>query len=491
MNLGGLSKAALTQYTPAIAAGGLERPHWTHYAIDRRLASDSSKITCRISWLEAAPDRSFQSFLLGKDFKANANAKSCARSPTITTMKIAILGTRGIPANYGGFETFAEQLGTRLAARGHQVTVYCRRHYSAGRNTTYRGVELVVLRTIRHKYFDTIVHTLLSVVHAAWRGYDVILICNAANSLFSFWPRLFGTPTLVNVDGLERKRKKWNWFGRTYYLLSEWLSTFLPTEIVTDAQVIQDYYATRYHKRSSMIAYGAEVARRADPERLRRFGLVPNQYILYVSRLEPENNAHLVIEAYRHVKSDWPLVIVGGAPYAHDYIAQLKSTSDWRVRFPGFVFGEDYRALQQNAFCYVHATEVGGTHPALIEAMGAGNCALTLSTPENREVIGDAGLLYETSEELTQRLQEVIDHPLMIGEYRRRAMARVIQYYNWEQITDQYEELLARLAHLELARLPSVEAAASREPSEEEVVAPLALASPPGNVARKATGLPS
>lgn len=361
-------------------------------------------------------------------------------------MKIAILGTRGIPANYGGFETFAEQLGTRLATRGHEVTVYGRRHYSITGAETYRGVRLVVLPTIRHKYFDTIVHTLLSVLHAAWKGYDVILICNAANSLFAFWPRLFGTPTLVNVDGLERKRKKWNWVGRTYYLLSEWLSTFLPTAIVTDAQVIQDYYATHYRKRSAMIAYGAEVARRAAPERLRRFGLIPNQYVLYVSRLEPENNAHLVIDAYRDVRTDWPLVIVGGAPYAAEYISRLKSTRDRRVIFPGFVFGEDYRALQQNAYCYVHATEVGGTHPALIEAMGAGNCALTLRTPENLEVIGDAGLIYDSVTDLTRQLQLVIDHPEMIGEYRRRAMARVVRYYNWEQITDRYEELLARLA---------------------------------------------
>jgi glycosyltransferase involved in cell wall biosynthesis len=290
-----------------------------------------------------------------------------------------------------------------------------------------------------------VVHTLLSVIHTTGKRFDVILICNAANSLFAFWPRLFGTPTLVNVDGLERKRKKWNWIGRTYYLLSEWLSTFLPTAIVTDAQVIQDYYATRYRKRSAMIAYGAEVARRTDPERLARFGLVPNQYVLYVSRLEPENNAHLVIDAYRKLRTDWPLVIVGGAPYAEEYITRLKSTNDSRVLFPGFVFGEDYRALQQNAYCYVHATEVGGTHPALIEAMGAGNCALTLRTPENLEVIGDAGLVYDSVEDLTRQLQTVIDHPEMIGEYRRRAMARVIRFYNWEQITDQYEELLGKL----------------------------------------------
>ncbi len=365
-------------------------------------------------------------------------------------MKIAILGTRGIPANYGGFETFAEQLGTRLASRGHEVTVYGRKHYSTNKNNFYNGVELVILPTIRHKYFDTIVHTFLSVLHAALRKYDVILICNAANSIFAFIPRLLGTSTLVNVDGLERKRKKWNWIGRTHYLISEWLSTFLPSAIVTDAQVIQDYYATRYKKESAMIAYGAEVARRAAPERLLRFGLKPNQYVLYVSRLEPENNAHLVIEAYQHVKTELPLVIVGGAPYAHEYIAELKSTRDPRVRFLGFVFGEDYHALQQNAYCYVHATEVGGTHPALIEAMGAGNCALTLKTPENLEVIGDAGITYDSVESLTEKLQAVLNQPSMIGEYRRRSMARVMKYYNWEQITDQYEELLAQLSGTEV-----------------------------------------
>ncbi|QQS45123.1 MAG: DUF1972 domain-containing protein [Acidobacteriota bacterium] len=369
-------------------------------------------------------------------------------------MKIAILGTRGIPANYGGFETFAEQLGTRMAARGHEVTVYGRKHYSTTDRRTYNGVNLVILPTIRHKYFDTIIHSLLSVLHAVVCRYDVILICNAANSIFAVLPRIFGTPTLVNVDGLERKRKKWNWLGRYYYLLSEWLSTFLPTAIVTDAQVIQDYYAARYGKESAMIAYGAEVARRAAPEKLERFGLVPNHYILYVSRLEPENNAHLVIRAYEQVRTDMPLVIVGGAPYAAGYIAGLKSTRDPRIKFPGFVFGEDYRALQQNAFCYVHATEVGGTHPALIEAMGAGNCALTLNTPENREVIGDAGIIYESVEDLVVQLQWIVNTPEKIAEYRRRAMSRVMQYYNWEQITDQYEVLLSDLAGIEL---PAVE----------------------------------
>lgn len=369
-------------------------------------------------------------------------------------MKIAILGTRGIPANYGGFETFAEQLSTRLVARGHAVTVYGRKHYSSSETRSYQGVKLVVLPTIRHKYFDTVIHTFLSVLHAIFFRYDIILICNAANSIFALLPRLFGTPTLVNVDGLERKRKKWNWLGRKYYLVSEWLSTFLPTAIVTDAQVIQDYYATCYHKDSAMIAYGADVERRVAPETLLKFGLKSNQYILYVSRLEPENNAHLVIEAYEKVKTDLPLVIVGGAPYAEEYIAKLKSTKDQRIKFLGFVFGEDYRALQQNAYCYVHATEVGGTHPALIEAMGAGNCALVLNTPENLEVMGEAGISYDSVDDLAKQMRRLLGNPTIINEYRARAMARVRARYNWEQITNQYEWLLAKLAGLETTAEP-------------------------------------
>jgi glycosyltransferase involved in cell wall biosynthesis len=217
-----------------------------------------------------------------------------------------------------------------------------------------------------------------------------------------------------------------------------------------------------------MIAYGAEVARHADPERLLKFGLQPNRYALYVSRLEPENNAHLVIEAYGGVKTDMPLAIVGGAPYADDYIANLKSSKDPRVRFLDFVFGADYRALQHNAYCYIHATEVGGAHPALIEAMGAGNCALTLATPENMEVIGDAGLVYKSAEELSVYLQRIIDDPPIINEYRHRAMARVTERYNWNHITDQYEDLLARLAGVEIPASKSAPADQSHPAFAEE-----------------------
>jgi len=377
-------------------------------------------------------------------------------------MRIVILGTRGVPANYGGFETFAEHLSTRLAARGHDVTVYCRAHYISPRQLEYQGVRLKVLPTIRHKYFDTVVHAFLSALHAAPSRYDAALICNAANAPFAPILRLVGTPVVINVDGLEHKRKKWNWIARRYYLLAERLATVLPSETVTDAKVIQDYYLARYRTRSTMIAYGAEVERQPDPL-VRRWRVEPNRYVLYVSRLEPENNAHLVIEAFKRVRTAHKLLIVGDAPYAREYIADLKARArrDKRIVFTGFVFGRDYRALQQNAYCYVHATEVGGTHPALLEAMGFGNCVLTLAAPENIEAIGDAGICYTDEKDLAEKLQRVLRDGSLVQSYRNVNHAREQEMYDCDHVVDQHEALFVSMAGKPLAARVIVEEPAS------------------------------
>jgi glycosyltransferase involved in cell wall biosynthesis len=381
-------------------------------------------------------------------------------------MRIAILGTRGIPANYGGFETFAEHLSTRLVARGHEVTVYCRAHYVSPRELEFQGVRLKVLPTIRHKYFDTIVHTFLSALHAVPSRYDAALICNAANAPFATILRVGGTPVALNVDGLEHKRKKWNWIARSYYLLAEKLATILPNETVTDARVIQEYYLARHRAVSTMIAYGAEVERRPDPS-VRRWRVEPNRYVLYVSRLEPENNAHLVIEAFKRVRTAHKLLIVGDAPYAREYINDLKARArrDRRIVFTGFVFGRDYRALQQNAYCYVHATEVGGTHPALLEAMGFGNCVLTLAAPENIEAIGDAGIAYTDEKDLADKLQRVLRDGSLVHSYRNRAQARAREHYTWDRVVDQYEQLFAQMAG---QPLPEKDQITDAEPASQE-----------------------
>ena len=378
---------------------------------------------------------------------ALADSQSTVR-PTHTTlaMKIAILGTRGIPANYGGFETFAEELSCRLVQNGHAVVVYGRTNNIRHTGSEYKGVRLVLLPTIPHKYFDTVAHTFLSVWHVLFQDVDVVLICNSANSIFSFIPRLAGKKTVVNVDGLERKRAKWNWVGRTYYLLSEWLSTFLPNAMVTDAKSIAQYYLRRYGKHSYFIPYGADDRRLSSQAALERIGLEPEGYFLYVTRFEPENNPLLVVRAFEQVQTGKKLVIVGDAPYARDYIQELKSTSDPRILFPGAIYGAGYRELLSHAFCYIHATEVGGTHPALIEAMGCGRCVLYLDTVENREVAGDTALPFQKSpEDLAAKIHAVLGNPGLREEQQTRARDRVRNHYRWDQVTLEYERLFREL----------------------------------------------
>ncbi len=358
-------------------------------------------------------------------------------------MRIALLGTRGIPASYGGFETFAEELSTRLVERGHLVTVYCRNRYQS---SFYRGVQLRYLPTIRHKYLDTLAHTCLSSLDLLRRRYDAVLYCNAANAVFTLWPRLVGMPTALNVDGLERNRKKWNSLAKSWYLLSEWLSTWCPTTVISDAEHIEEYYRTRYGKASTFIPYGADAAKVPETNEVEKLALEPDHYVLYVSRLEPENNALLVREAFERVQTDMKLAIVGDAPYASDYIRRVKNTSDARIVIPGAIYGDGYRQLQSHCFAFVQATEVGGTHPALIEAMGRGAMVLYLRTPENSEVAGDAAIPFD-SHELVEKLQAAVSMSLVEKEaWGRRAQARVHERYSWDAVTTAYERLLGGLS---------------------------------------------
>ncbi len=357
-------------------------------------------------------------------------------------MRIGLLGTRGIPANYGGFETFAEELSVRLVERGHAVTVYCR---EKGENTLYRGVHLRYLPTWRHKYFDTIVHTGISTADTLFQRFDVLLYCNAANAIFTLWPRFRGVPTALNVDGLERNRKKWNSLAKAWYQASEWMATWCCSAVITDAEKIREYYQERYRQDSTFIPYGADVGKVGGTEALTALGLSPGNYVLYVSRLEPENNALLVREAFERVRTRQKLALVGDAPYAAEYIRKVRQTADPRVIIPGAIYGEGYRQLQSHCSVYVQATEVGGTHPALIEAMGRGALVLYLNTPENREVAGEAGIPYE--DDLVQKLQwalELSDEERV--EWGAKAMARVERLYSWNAVTDAYERLFRTLS---------------------------------------------
>lgn len=366
-------------------------------------------------------------------------------------MRVAILGTRGVPAAYGGFETLAEELSVRLARRGHDVTVYARRGCVREELASFHGVRVVFAPTVRHKYLETVVHGVTSGLHAAAEGYDAVLFCNGANALACRLPRLLGTGTrvLLNVDGLERNRRKWNRAGKAVYALSERLSCVLPDVVVTDAREIRRYYLERYGRASAYVPYGSDLQAPEDLSILGRLGLENEGYVLYVSRFEPENNPDAVVRAFRDVPGDRRLVLVGSAPYAEQFIARLKeeAAKDSRILLPGAVYGEGYRALLAHASVYVHATEVGGTHPALIEAMGFGRPVLVHDSPENREVAGDAALWWDARDPATLTrllgalLPDAARREALGASARRRARER----YLWDDVTTAYEALLGGL----------------------------------------------
>ena len=363
-------------------------------------------------------------------------------------MKIAILGTRGIPARYGGFETLAEQLSARLAARGHEVTVYCRRPFTKPDDVVAPGVRRVILPTISSKHFDTAFHTLLSLIHVCFTKADVVFICNVANGPIAWIPRLVGKPTALNVDGLDRKRKKWNLIGRSSLYLCELFSAFTPTRVVTDSRIMEEYYWRHYRRRSTFIAYGAEVPANgaASMPATKPLDLPAKRFILYVSRLEPENNPELLLEAYRRVQTDWPLAIVGGNAYDTAYVDRLKSLADRRVVFLGPVYGSGYWELLRDAGLYVFACEVGGVHPALIEAMAAQMPVLYLDTPENRETTGEGGMPFVSdSADLAAGISRLLADANLRQELGRKAQERAAKTFGWEETTQKYESLFSEL----------------------------------------------
>jgi glycosyltransferase involved in cell wall biosynthesis len=312
-------------------------------------------------------------------------------------------------------------------------------------------VRRVILPTLATKHLDTVFHTFLSVIHVLFTDADLVLLCNVANSPLAWIPRAFRKPTVLNVDGLDRKRRKWGLLARSFLLLCETTAVVTPTRLVTDARHIQDYYWRRYRKRSTMIAYGAEVPEGSGD--LEGFDLPARRYVLYVGRLEPENNPELVIRAYRQVQTDWPLVIVGGNPYDGSYVGRIKALADSRVVFTGAVYGKQYWSLLKNAGLYVYAGEVGGTHPALVEAMAAETSVLYLDTPENGETVGDCGVAFRPNvDDLAAKTLTLIRDSDLRSELGRRARERAQKTYTWEEVTQKYEDVFFEVLGKEPSR---------------------------------------
>ena len=363
-------------------------------------------------------------------------------------MRIAMIGIKAIPARFGGFETAVDELSRGLVKLGHQVVVYNRTGMSNHAGASYEGVELVTLPTVRSKNLSTICHAFLSTLHAMFRKADVVHYFTTGATLFAPLPRLMGKKVVCSVDGTDWQRAKWGRVARWYLRLSERLAVFFCHGLISDSSEVLDYYRRNYGAASSCIVYGMREHRSNKRDVLERFGLKEKEYVLFVGRLVPENNVHHLLKAFERVKTSKKLVIVGDDPWERDYIVSLRSTRDPRVIFTGGIYGDGYTQLQQNAYLFVLPDEVGGTHPALVEAMGFGNCVLVNDTPSNLEVIADAGFSYrgsEGDENLVHQLRMLVDEPALVEKYRRRAWHRAQEHYRWEDVVRQHALLYQRI----------------------------------------------
>ncbi|WP_375426350.1 DUF1972 domain-containing protein [uncultured Friedmanniella sp.] len=372
-------------------------------------------------------------------------------------MKIALIGTRGVPARYGGFETCVEEVGQRLAGVGHAVTVYCRpdENDSGAPMTDYLGMSLVQLPVVRKRSLETLAHTTLSVLHRSIAGTDAAIVFNAANAPLLPVVKARRVPVATHVDGLEWRRGKWGPTGQRYYRAAESLAVRWSDALIADAQGIADYYTDEFGADTELIAYGAPILRNPGVDRVRELGFEPGRYHLVVARFEPENHVLEIIRGYVASTATLPLVVVGSAPYADEYTASLRAAADGRVHLVGGLWDTDQvNQLYANALTYLHGHSVGGTNPSLLRAAGAGTFTIAHDNVFNREVLAEDAEYFAGPADVARLVVDAESDPERAAA-RGRELQSDIQRYNWDDVATRYETLCRRLSLHDFGPRPS------------------------------------
>ena len=365
--------------------------------------------------------------------------------------RLAIIGNLGLPADLpkaGGGERGAESIATRLAQRGHHVTMYCRWHYNRHPPSPWKGVYLNSLPSINTKNLDTPSHTLLASLHVVLKNTaDVVVYHGMGNALFAPLLKLGSKKTVVYLDGVDWERPKWGKLARFALKTAAWIAFRMADVVCVDNHASQRVFAECFGKAPLLITLGAELWDPPGSDLLTIFGLESERYILFVGLLKPDKGVHFLIEAYRSVDTAMPLVIVGDCPEEPEYVRSLKNMADDRVIFPGYVYGHAARQLFANCYVYVQPSIMEGNSPALMSAMSCGRCTVVSGIEQNLETIGKAGLSFVPGDVsgLLRILDMLIRDPDRVRALGCEARRRVEQVYDWDVVVDQFEEVYMSL----------------------------------------------
>lgn len=357
------------------------------------------------------------------------------------------MGTRGVPARYGGFETAVEEIGAGLSELGHEVTVYCRTSSAAG--DFYRGMRRVTHPAVRRKALETLSHSALSTQHALRHRPDVAIVFNAANTPFLAVLRAAGVPTALHIDGHDGRRRKWQGLGRRYYSVATRAGLRLADQVIVDSQAMRLELLTGHGTDSVFIPYGASTSitsPSATAAALSSTGLEPGGYHLLVARFEPENQVLEILHGYLSSACSLPLVVVGFSGFPSDYDERINQLSDPRLRMLGAVWDQQLLdALYAGAASYVHGHSVGGTNPSLLRAMVNGAPVVAYDCSYNRETTAGHALWFDRAH-LAGDLMAKVEADDNVAALGARGQERASIHYVWSQVVADYDRLLHSLA---------------------------------------------
>jgi glycosyltransferase involved in cell wall biosynthesis len=365
-------------------------------------------------------------------------------------MKIAYLGTRGIPARYGGFETCVEEVATRLARRGHHITVFCGFVDCKPDFDSYKGVRLTHIPCLKNKFLDFPFRALSSTLGILDKKFDIAHFYGSDAWPFSLFSRLMSVKTVLSLDGLVWNRKSYPIWVRKILRLTTGFALYIPNATTVDSKFVQNWYRQNYNKAPIFVPYGANInSEDLDESILNKRGLRKEKYILFVGRLVYEKAVHHLISAFKGIKTDYKLVIIGSDPYQKKYESFLRKIANKNTLFLGNIYGKEYEHLCKGAYIYVTPSELEGTSPALLTAMAMGKCVLVSDIPENLESIGKAGFSFKHGDplDLKEKLQFLIENPDNVKKIKFKAINRIKDLYNWNKIVDQIEKIYLSLNH--------------------------------------------